>query len=57
MDIKIKVVVRASFPAGTHLTAHRSRSVPPCWPVSGLAETVCVPFPGAQGAQWVVYTG
>ncbi|CAN5438683.1 hypothetical protein BH11PSE9_BH11PSE9_05940 [soil metagenome] len=38
--------VLARFPAGTHLKAHRLRDAPPRWPVSGLAETTRVPFPG-----------
>ncbi len=34
------------FPAGLHRMARRSHEAPPCRPVSGLAETTRVPFPG-----------
>ena len=44
--------VLASVPAGMHRTADCLRSPPPCWPVSGLAETTRVSFPDPQGIQW-----
>src|SRR5437868_9226328 len=48
------------FPAGTHHKARRSHGAPPRWPVSGLAKTTRVPFPGgtdcADCTKWVIDT-
>lgn len=38
--------VLTCFPAGLHRMARRLHEAPPRWPVSGLAETTRVPFPG-----------
>jgi hypothetical protein len=38
----------ARFPAGMHRKAHHSHDAPPHWPVSGLAKTTRIPFPGRR---------
>lgn len=41
------------FPAARCNPVSHSRSAPPRWPVSGLAETTRVSFPGSQASQWI----
>ena len=41
------------FPAARRNKASRLNGAPPGWPVSGLAETTRVTFPGSEASQWI----